>query len=148
MLADIGQYLWDLAEHWAAFMTGGIPAALILIVERLRGKQLPLRAFVMFLAFGFVAASYQAHNQLSDELRKTRLANEGLRTDLRATNDQLAEARRQLADALKWRPALAQPAPAWTTAIQIRPEAKGTRMENVFIQGAQTGLDNAGTIPQ
>jgi hypothetical protein len=68
MFADIGQYLLDLAEHWAAFMTGGIPATLFLVFERFRGRQLPLRAFIIFLVFGFFAATYQAHQQLKGEL--------------------------------------------------------------------------------
>jgi hypothetical protein len=85
-------------------MTGGIPALLFLIVERIRGKNLPLRAFLLFLAFGFLAAAYQAHTQLSNELKSVRLMNDGLKADLKSAADQLTEARRQLADALKWRP--------------------------------------------
>jgi hypothetical protein len=111
MLADVGQYLWDLADNWAAFMTGGIPAALILIVERLRRKQLPLRTFVIFLAFGFVAASYQAHNHLNGELKKTKVANESLKGDLKIAGDQAADVRRQLAEANKWIPLASRPTP-------------------------------------
>jgi len=58
MLADIGQYIADLADNWAAFMTGGIAAALILVIERLRRDQLPVRTFIVFLVFGFIAASF------------------------------------------------------------------------------------------
>ena len=59
MLVDIEQYLLDLADNWAAFMTGGIPAALALVIERLRKMQMPIRTFVIvFLAFGFAAASF------------------------------------------------------------------------------------------
>jgi hypothetical protein len=59
MLTDIWQYILDLADNWAAFMTGGIPAALALVIERLRKVQMPVRTFVIvFLAFGFVAASF------------------------------------------------------------------------------------------
>jgi hypothetical protein len=36
MLAGLGQYILDLAENWAAFMTGGTIAALVLVIERLR----------------------------------------------------------------------------------------------------------------
>jgi hypothetical protein len=36
MLADVRQYILDLAENWAAFMTGGTIAALVLVIERLR----------------------------------------------------------------------------------------------------------------
>lgn len=40
-------------------MTGGIPAALALVIERLRKAQMPVRTFaVVFLAFGFLAASF------------------------------------------------------------------------------------------
>ena len=42
MLADLGQYILDLAENWAAFMTGGTIAALVLVIERLR-RPLPVR---------------------------------------------------------------------------------------------------------
>jgi hypothetical protein len=60
MLADIGQYLWDLADNWAAFMTGGLIAALFTLVERIRGKQFsPLTFILVFLVFGFGAASFQ-----------------------------------------------------------------------------------------
>jgi hypothetical protein len=58
MLADIGQYIADLADNWAAFMTGGIAAALVLVIERLRRDQLPVRTFIVFLVFGFIAASF------------------------------------------------------------------------------------------
>src|SRR5687767_11785024 len=58
MLADLGQYILDLAESWAAFMTGGTIAALVLVIERLR-RPLPVRIFVfVFLGFGFLTASF------------------------------------------------------------------------------------------
>jgi hypothetical protein len=60
MLADIGHYLWDLADNWAAFMTGGLIAALFTLVERIRGKQFsPSTFIIIFLVFGFAAASFQ-----------------------------------------------------------------------------------------
>jgi hypothetical protein len=60
MLADIGQYLFDLADNWAAFMTGGIPVAVVAIWERWKGRAIPLRAyFLLFLGVGFAAASFQ-----------------------------------------------------------------------------------------
>lgn len=83
MLADIGTYLWDVAEHWAAFMTGGIPALLILLIERVRNKPVPLRLFAFFLAFGFLAAAYQEHKQQSGELTSLRSTNQTLAADLK-----------------------------------------------------------------
>jgi hypothetical protein len=64
MLADIGQYLWDLADNWAAFLTGGIPVAVLVVWERWRSKQSNFRFFVaIFLVFGFVAANFQTWRQ-------------------------------------------------------------------------------------
>jgi hypothetical protein len=40
MFADIGEYIAELADNWAAFMTGGIAAALVLVIERLRKDRL------------------------------------------------------------------------------------------------------------
>ena len=40
-------------------MTGGIPAAIFLIVERLRQKPLSIRIFIALLFVGFFAASFQ-----------------------------------------------------------------------------------------
>lgn len=60
-MADIATYFWALASHWAAFVTGGIPAALFLVIERVLQRPFSLRTFVaVFLVFGFVAASYEA----------------------------------------------------------------------------------------
>ena len=49
-------------------MTGGIPAATFLLIERFRQKPFSLRTFVaIFLVFGFFAASYESWN---DEYRR------------------------------------------------------------------------------
>jgi hypothetical protein len=99
MFADVPKYLWSLAENWAAFMTGGVPALVILVIERMRGKAVPRRAFLFLLAFGFVAASYQAHHQLSDKLDDAVSRDASLNLDLKAAQDRLNEARKLLADA-------------------------------------------------
>src|ERR1700733_2690331 len=57
---DLWQYIVDLFDHWAAFMTGGIPVAILAIWERWRGRNVSFRFYVVvFLVFGFVAASFQ-----------------------------------------------------------------------------------------
>jgi hypothetical protein len=135
VLADIGQYLLDLADHWAAFMTGGIPAALILIVERIRSKQLPLRAFVFFLAFGFVAAAYQEHRKLNDELGKSNSANASLQTDLKAVKHQLTEA-------LKIGQAPSAHQVTSPPLVKFGPGAKSVEMDGTKMRGKGTLIDS------
>jgi len=104
MVSDITQYLFDVADNWAALLTGGIPAAALLIFERIRGKSLSLRTFAFLLACGFGAASFQAHNRVSGEWKAAKSANTTLQSDVKTVTDQLADARRQLVEANKWRP--------------------------------------------
>jgi hypothetical protein len=60
MLADLSKFLGDLLDNWAAFMTGGIPVALLAIWERWRSRNVSFRFYVaVFLGFGFAAASFQ-----------------------------------------------------------------------------------------
>jgi hypothetical protein len=59
MVWNLYQYIIDLFDHWAAFMTGGIPVALWVAWERLRSRPISYRAFVAFLVCGFLAASFQ-----------------------------------------------------------------------------------------
>jgi hypothetical protein len=58
MLDDVGQYILDLADNWAAF-TGGILSALVLVMERVRKNTISVRLFILlFLVFGFAASSF------------------------------------------------------------------------------------------
>jgi hypothetical protein len=60
MRSDLWQYFLDLSDHWAAFMTGGIPVAILAVWERWRNRNVTFRFYVaIFLVFGFVAASFQ-----------------------------------------------------------------------------------------
>jgi hypothetical protein len=60
MGSDIWQYVLDLSDHWAAFMTGGAPVALLALWERWRNRNVSFRFYVaIFLGFGFAAASFQ-----------------------------------------------------------------------------------------
>jgi hypothetical protein len=64
MLADIGQFIWDLLDHWSAIITGGIPVALLAIWERWRSRSVSFRFYIaVFLGFGFAAASFQTWRQ-------------------------------------------------------------------------------------
>jgi hypothetical protein len=64
MWADIIQYAWDLLDHWSAFMTGGIPVAILAVWERWRSRNVSFRFYVaIFLGFGFAAASFQTWRQ-------------------------------------------------------------------------------------
>lgn len=64
MGSDIWQYILSLFDHWAAFMTGGIPVALLAVWERWRNRNVTFRLyFGVFLVFGFVAASFQTWNE-------------------------------------------------------------------------------------
>src|ERR1700722_11326381 len=58
MLLDLQQYLLDLVESWTAFMTGGAVAAAVLLIERLRRPLSPKVFMLVFLVFGFGAASF------------------------------------------------------------------------------------------
>jgi hypothetical protein len=64
MLADLAVFAGDLLDNWAAFMTGGIPVALLAIWERWRSRNVSFRFYaVVFLAVGFAAASFQTWRQ-------------------------------------------------------------------------------------
>jgi hypothetical protein len=66
---DLLQYIVDLFDHWAAFMTGGIPVALLALWERWRGRNVSFRFYVaVFLIFGFSAASFQTWRAAKTEL--------------------------------------------------------------------------------
>jgi hypothetical protein len=57
---DMVLFVGTLISNWAAFMTGGIPAALFLLIERWRTKQFEWKTFALiFFGLGFFAASYQ-----------------------------------------------------------------------------------------
>ena len=59
MLDDLGQYVLELADNWAAFMTGGLLSALVLVIERVRKNTISVWLFVLlFLVFGFAASSF------------------------------------------------------------------------------------------
>jgi hypothetical protein len=67
MLADIWQYILDLADHWAAFITGGPIVAILVFWERWRDKTIPFRIYVaIFLVIGFVAAGFLTWRQERD----------------------------------------------------------------------------------
>jgi hypothetical protein len=77
MLANLGQYLWDLAGHWAAFITGGPIVAFLIFWERWRDKNIPFRIYVaVFLIIGFAAAGFQTWQQ---ERSASTLAEQSLR---------------------------------------------------------------------
>jgi hypothetical protein len=60
MVSDIQLYPFALADNLAGFIMGGIPAAVYLVIERLRNKPFSPRVFAsLFLVFGFFAASSQ-----------------------------------------------------------------------------------------
>jgi hypothetical protein len=64
MLADIGKYLWELGDHWAAFMTGGPVVAVLIFWERWRNRNIPFRFYAaVFLVVGLAAASFQTWQQ-------------------------------------------------------------------------------------
>lgn len=64
MVADAITYFWLLISHWATLMTGGIAAAIFLLVERIRGKQFEWRTVFVLIVCGFFVASYQTwHDQ-------------------------------------------------------------------------------------
>ena len=137
MFAGFGEYLWGLADHWAAFMTGGIPALLLLVIERLRGKQLPLKAFLTLLALGFVVAIYQDHKQLRDELTAQQLANSAIKADLKSAGDLLADTRRQLVEAQKWIP--------FRERSPIGPSgANNNTFKNLRLSGGDVGMQITG----
>jgi hypothetical protein len=144
-MANVGRYIYDLADNWAAFLTGGIPAALLLIYERVRGEQLSLRTFAILLAVGFVIASYRAHDRLFGELKKTDQVNSGLTSELKATRDELAETRRQLIDARKWIPtpsSTAQaPPPRRAGPTITNMKTTGTQGVGIYMEGNPEGLN-------
>ncbi len=62
-------------------MTGGIPAAIFLLAERIRKKQFEWRAFfIVFIVIGFFAASFQtwrdeyAHKSAAEAIREQHVA--------------------------------------------------------------------------
>jgi hypothetical protein len=64
MFADIFQFIGDLFDNWAAFITGGIPVAALAIWERWRSRNVAFRFYIaVFVGFGFVAASFQTWRQ-------------------------------------------------------------------------------------
>ena len=64
MLSDIWRFLADLLDNWAAFMTGGIPVAVLALWERWQQRPISFRRFAaIFLLFGFAAASFQTWRQ-------------------------------------------------------------------------------------
>jgi hypothetical protein len=64
MLSDLTQFIGDLLDNWAAFITGGIPVAILAIWERWRSHNISFRFYAaLFLAFGFTAASFQTWRQ-------------------------------------------------------------------------------------
>jgi hypothetical protein len=95
---DILLFLGTLASNWAAFMTGGIPAALFLAFERFRGHQLSwLTFFVVFIVFGFAAASYQTwHDEYFGGKEAQSRAN-----DVAVLRDKIAQLEKQQRDDTK-----------------------------------------------
>jgi hypothetical protein len=148
MQADIAGFLWDLADHWAALLTGGTAAAVFLVWERLRGKPFSLRTFTALILIGFVVASFQAHKHLSDELKQARSDNIALRADVRSANDQLLEVRRQLADASKWNPLANRARPAIGTAERPYTDARQCPPGSTIIaNNEQIGGTSLASVP-
>jgi hypothetical protein len=64
LLSDIMQFADGLLDHWVAFATGSIPVMILGIWERWKNKPVSFRFYVVvFLALGFVAASFQTWRQ-------------------------------------------------------------------------------------
>jgi hypothetical protein len=95
------------------------------------------RFFKWVCIIGFVVASFQAFDHVNGELKDAALKNDTLKADLKSANDQLAEARRQLAESLKWRPLtpstpLVQNQPI-QPAIKILPGGKNATLSKMRI---------------
>jgi hypothetical protein len=64
MFADFSLFITDLLDNWAAFMTGGIPVAILAVWERWRSRNVSFRFYMaIFLGVGFAAASFQTWRQ-------------------------------------------------------------------------------------
>src|SRR5258706_3405783 len=64
MFANVTHFIGDILDNWAAFITGGIPVAMLVIWERWRSRNVSFRFYVaVFLGFGFAAASFQTWRQ-------------------------------------------------------------------------------------
>jgi len=62
--SDVLQFALDLLEHWVAFATGSSLAMIAGAWEHWRGRAISWRLYIVaFLAFGFVAASFQTWRQ-------------------------------------------------------------------------------------
>src|SRR2546421_677004 len=63
-MSDIFRFIVDVAEHWQALLTGGVLMAILAIVERKNGKQLPWTAFRWIAVMALFVACYLAwHDQ-------------------------------------------------------------------------------------
>jgi hypothetical protein len=68
ILSDVLQFADGLLEHWVAFATGSVPVMILGFWERWKGRSVSRRFyFVLFLAFGFAAASFQTWRQERSE---------------------------------------------------------------------------------
>jgi hypothetical protein len=64
MFGDVIQFIGDLVDNWAAFMTGGIPVAVLAFWERWHSRNVSFRFYVaVFLGVGLAAASFQTWRQ-------------------------------------------------------------------------------------
>lgn len=58
---DFLAFVYAVIDNWAAFITGGIPAALFILYERWRNRPVSWRSFFsIFIILGFLAASFSA----------------------------------------------------------------------------------------
>jgi hypothetical protein len=64
LLSDILQFGLRLLDHWVAFATGSVPVMIVGAWEHWKGRSVSWRFYVVvFLAFGFTAASFQTWRQ-------------------------------------------------------------------------------------
>jgi hypothetical protein len=74
LASDVIIYAGALFNNWAAFMTGGIPVALFVLMERLvrRRPFSPKTFFLIFIVFGFTAASYKTwHDEFATRIERS-----------------------------------------------------------------------------
>src|SRR5258705_10413191 len=58
--SDILEFALGLLDHWVAFATGSVPVMIVGAWEHWRGRSVSWRFYVVvFLVFGFTAASFQ-----------------------------------------------------------------------------------------
>jgi hypothetical protein len=112
------------------------------------------RFFKWIAVAGFVISCFMAFDQVNSELKEQtktaiglKATNANLQASVKSLEDQLADSRRQLAEARKWIPGQPPPPQSATgpTGIRVGPGSKNITIEDFKSRGMGIGIDNQGT---